>query len=96
MRARVPNRHRLEAVEAAVGDQFATVRRDFLAGLRAWTGPDRLTVVDWFTSEADARAGEAIDIPADLGALFSEWMSLLQDVEWYDLHQPWQISPGPR
>ena len=93
MRARVPERHRLEAVEESVGDRFAAHRTDFLAGLRAWTGPDRLTVVDWFTSEADARAGEAIDIPADLGALFGEWMSLLHDVEWYDLRQPWQMSP---
>ncbi len=95
MRARVPDRRRFEAVEAAVGDRFATLRRDFLAGLRAWTGPDRLTVVDWFTSEADARAGEAIDIPADLRALFGEWMSLLHDVEWYDLTQPWQAAPTP-
>ncbi len=95
MRARVHERHRLEAVEDSVGDRFAAHRPDFLAGLRAWTGPDRLTVVDWFTSEADARAGEAIDIPADLGTLFSEWMSLLHDVEWYDLRQPWQMSPEP-
>lgn len=95
MRARVPDRHRFEAVEAAVGDKFATVRRDFLAGFRAWTGPDRLTVVDWFTSEAEARAGEAIEIPADLGALFGEWMSLLHDVEWYDLADPWQVTPEP-
>ena len=71
MRARVPDRQRLEAVEAAMGDRFAALRRDFLAGLRAWTGPNRLTVVDWFTSEADARAGEAIEIPADLGELFT-------------------------
>ena len=95
MRARVPDRHRLEAIEAAMGSQFAALRRDFLSGLRAWTGPDRLTVVDWFTSEADARAGEAIDIPADLGARFGEWMSLLHDVEWYDLNQPWQVVPAP-
>ncbi len=93
MRARVPDRRRFEVLEAAAGDRFAAVRRDFLAGLRAWTGPDRLTVVDWFTSEADARAGEAIDLPADLGALFGEWMSLLHDVEWYDLTQPWQAAP---
>jgi hypothetical protein len=92
MRAGVADRQRLEAVETAVGDRFAAVRRDFLAGLRAWTGPGRLTVVDWFTSEADARAGEATEIPADLGALFGEWMSLLHDVEWYDVAEPWQVT----
>lgn len=37
MRANVPDRHRREAVEAAMGDRFAAVRPDFLAGLRAWT-----------------------------------------------------------
>lgn len=95
MRARVPDRHRFEAVEAAAADRFATIRRDFLAGLRAWTGPDLLTVVDWFTSEADARLGEAIEVPDDLAALFGEWMSLLHDVEWTDLSQPWQVTPEP-
>ncbi len=93
MRAQVPDRGRLEAVEAAIGDRFAALRPDFLAGLRAWTGPDRLTVVDWFTSVADARAGEAANTPADLAALFGEWMSLLRDVEWYDVAEPWQLSP---
>ena len=93
MRARVPDRSRLEAVEAAMGDRFAALRPDFLAGLRAWTGPEQLTVVDWFTSEADARAGEGVEIPPDLGALFGEWMSLLHDVEWYDVAQPWQVAP---
>lgn len=62
--------------------------------MRAWTAPDRLTVVDWFTSEAEARAGEAAEIPADLGSLFGEWMSLLHDVEWNDLVEPWQAHPA--
>ena len=93
MRARVPDRHGFEAVEAAIGNRFAAARHDFLAGLRAWTAADRLTAVDWFTSEADARAGEATEFPADLRALFAEWMSFLHDVEWYDLAQPWQVAP---
>ena len=94
MRARVPERRRLEDVEAAIGDRFAALRPDFLTGLRAWTAPDRLTVVDWFTSEAEARAGEAAGIPVDLGSLFGEWMSLLHDVEWNDLVEPWQAHPA--
>ena len=92
MRAHVADRQRLGEVEGAVGNRFAAVRPDFLAGLRAWTGPGRLTVVDWFTSEADARAGEAGGVPTDLGALFGEWMSLLSDVEWYDVADPWQVA----
>ena len=95
MRARVPDRSRLEEVEATIGDRFAAVRRDFLAGLRAWTASERVTVVDWFTSEADARAGEATEVPPGLGALFGQWMSLLYDVEWYDLTAPWQVSAEP-
>ena len=94
MRAHVPDRRRLEDVEAAIGDRFAALRPDFLTGIRAWTGADRLTVVDWFTSEAEARAGEAAGIPADLGSLFGEWMSLLHDVEWNDLVEPWQAHPA--
>jgi hypothetical protein len=94
MRARVPDRHRLEDVEAAIGHRFARLRPDFLTGIRAWTAPDRLTVVDWFRSEEEARAGEAAGIPADLGSLFGEWMSLLHDVEWNDLVEPWQAHPA--
>lgn len=93
MRAQVADRLRFESVEAAVSDRFAAVRPDFLGGLRIWTDPGRLTIVDWFTSEADARAGEASEMPADLGALFGEWMSLLDDVEWYDLPEPWHAGP---
>ena len=94
MRARVVDRRRFEDVEAAIGGRFAELRPDFLTGIRALTAPDRLTVVDWFTSEAEARAGEAAGVPPELGALFGDWMSLLHDVEWDDLVEPWQEHPA--
>ena len=89
MRARVRDRQRLEEVEASMGDQFASLRPDFIGGLRIWHGADRVTVVDSFTSEAEARAGEAKEMPEDLKVKFGAWMGLLDDVEWYDLAEPW-------
>lgn len=89
MRARVADRGRLEELEAAITDDFAALRPDFLAGIRAWTAPDRLMVVDFFSSEAEARAGEARPLPAGLRASFEEWLGLLDEVEWFDLPHPW-------
>ena len=96
MRATVADRARLEAGEEAIGPAFRALRPDFLAGYRVWLAADgsRLVAVDFFTSEADARAGEAQEMPDDLRRLFGEWMSLLADVEWYDLTQPWLSGPS--
>jgi len=94
MRATVADRGRLEAVEAEMGPAFQALRPDYLGGYRVWLDDARLVAVDFFTSEADARAGEAKGFPGDLQAQFDEWMGLLADVEWYDLSPPWLSGPG--
>lgn len=93
MRATVGDRARFEAIEEAVGDRFAALRPDVLGGLRAWHGPQRVTVVDWFTSEAEARAGEARPVPDDLRDQFSAWLAELDGVAWFDLSEPWESGP---
>ncbi|MDP9404705.1 MAG: hypothetical protein M3P85_15625 [Actinomycetota bacterium] len=94
MRARVRDRGRLEAIEAEVGPAFFELRPDFLDGYRAWLPDGSLAAVDYFNSVAEARAGEAREMPDHLTARFQEWMALLEGTGWYDLTEPLLAAPG--
>jgi hypothetical protein len=93
MRASVRDRARLEATEEALTTAFLELRPDFLAGYRAWFPDGSLAAVDYFRSEAEARAGEAREMPEQLAAGFRDWMALLEETEWYDLPDPWLAMP---
>lgn len=93
MQGRVKDPDRLRAIEAEASDAFRRARPDMIGGLRAWHGDGRLTAVDYFTSEAEARKGESRELPPELKALFDEWMSLLEDIRFIDLRDPWLASP---
>jgi hypothetical protein len=45
-----------------------------------------------FTSEAAARQGESVEMPADMRAQMEEELSVMQDVHYLDLHHPWFAS----
>jgi hypothetical protein len=45
-----------------------------------------------FTSEAEARAAEKREVPPEASRLLAEEMSLIDDVRYLDLHQPWFAS----
>lgn len=93
MRAHVRDRRRLEAIEAEIGPAFRELRPDLLGAYRAWFPDGTLAAVDYFRSEAEARAGEAKEMPDALRAGFGEWMSLLEGTEWHDLVDPWLAAP---
>lgn len=93
MRARCSDRARWEAVEEGAAGLWAEARPDFMGALRVWSG-DVVHCVDYFTSEAEARAGERQEPPEELKRLFGEWMSLLGEQVWYDLPEPWLASPS--
>lgn len=94
MRAAVRDRERLEAVEAEIGPAFIEHRPDFLEGNRLWFDDGTLVALDYFSSEAEARAGEAKPLPEVLATGFQQWFSLLVDPEWYDLTNPWIAGPA--
>jgi hypothetical protein len=94
MRARVADRARFGEIEERVGEPFHRARPDLLGALRAWHADGTLTAVDWFSSVAEARAGEGQDMPAQLQALFDQWQEQLADTRWLDLPDPWHASPG--
>ena len=93
MRAGVRDRAGFEAAESRLGPRFVEHRPDFLAGYRLWSGDTTVVALDYFSSEADARGGEAKPMPDDLAAGFQEWQSLLVDTEWYDITDPWLRMP---
>lgn len=83
------DRDQLHAVDAGFEEVAADWRPDLIGGLRVWTGPDRYTDVNYFTSEADARAGEKKEPPPELAAQASQFEALMADVEFIDLKDPW-------
>jgi fermentation-respiration switch protein FrsA (DUF1100 family) len=93
MRAQVRDRRRFEAIEDEITPQFMRLRPDLLAAYRAWFPGGSVAAIDYFTSEAEARAGEQKEMPDAFGERFREWMSLLNDVEWFDLADPWMGTP---
>ncbi len=65
------DRAQLDKMDAAL-EPFAGQRPDLLGGLRVWTGPDSCIDVAYFTSEAEARKGEKVELPDELKELMSE------------------------
>lgn len=81
------DRARIERVDLAL-PQVAQLRSDLLGVVRIWTGPTTCVDVNYFTSEADARAGEGSDIPAELQPLMAEFQEITRRTEYLDLTDP--------
>ncbi|HEX2193337.1 MAG TPA: hypothetical protein VHH09_09095 [Acidimicrobiales bacterium] len=89
MLARVADRGTLTRIEEDLDEAFRRWRPDALGGYRVWLPDGRMLAVDYFSSEAEARAGERSEPPPDVAELFPEWMAQLSDQEWFDLPSPW-------
>lgn len=64
-------------------------RPDLIGGFRMWTGPDTAVEVNYFTSEADARAGEQKPPPPDFAGDQATFESLMENATFLDLRDPW-------
>jgi hypothetical protein len=93
MSGTVKDRARMAAIDAAFTEQAGDFRPDVLGGVRVWTGGDAYVEAVYFTSEAEARANEAKELPAELQALFAEMGEVVGDVEYTDITDPWLHSP---
>jgi hypothetical protein len=74
----------------------ATLRRlrpDVIGGLVAWHGDGRFTQTVYFVNEAEARAGETRQFSREDVAARDEVLSLLKEVRYVDLRDPWIFSP---
>jgi len=94
MRGRVTDPQKMEAVEPRMGE-FETamhrIRPDILGEMIVEHGDGTYTDAVYFTSEADARAGESQSMPDDVAGLFNEIMSAIAIDEFLDLKEPWLV-----
>lgn len=90
---RMTDRARAMELFDGVGDQLASLRPDILGGYFALHGDDGYTQVVYFTSEEDARAGEAQEATDEAAGLDDEYARLQAEPPRYlDLPDPWLAS----
>ena len=87
MKVRGVDRAKVERLDETF-DELASLRPDLLGGLRAWTGPDSYVEAAYFTSEADARAGEKAELPEAVQAVMAEFQEMMANTEFIDLKDP--------
>jgi len=69
-------------------------RPDLLGSIAALHEGDRFTQAAYFTAEDAARGGESSEPPPELRARLEEQGTLLTDLSYVDLREPWLHSPG--
>ena len=87
--ANVPPRAELKEMDEQFAKHANTWRPDLIGGLRVWTGKTSTVEVNYFTSEAEARANENKEPPAELAALFAQYGEAMANTEFLDLRDPW-------
>jgi hypothetical protein len=92
MQGRCADPARLAEIEKQFMPQLTEMRPDVLGSLRGWDG-DHFTEAIYFTSEADARKGEAKMAESGAPAGMDEYGELTEDVTFIDLTDPWLRSP---
>lgn len=81
------DRARMARVDEAF-TKFSNLRPDLMGSFRVWTGPDSCIEANYFTSEAEARAGEQQEMPAEIQEMMSEFQDVMQNTEFLDLTEP--------
>jgi hypothetical protein len=84
--------HDVAAVRALATEAepaLAEWRPDLIGGIVAFHGDGGYTEADYFTSEAEARAGEAREPTPAMRELLGRWKPLFADVTYFDLRRPW-------
>jgi hypothetical protein len=73
-------------------DRLHELRPEIMGGIFATYGDDGYVEAIYFTSEAEAREHEKMEIPDDLRSLFEEEQRLGGEVTYLDLHMPMLVS----
>ncbi len=80
------------AVEEELMPQLHELRTELLGVIRAWDG-DFFAVAAYFASEHTAREGEGMVFPEEMQETFNQRLELMEDVTYYDLKDPWLLTP---
>jgi hypothetical protein len=83
------DRASLARLDRAFEEHAPTFRPDIIGGLRVWTEPDAGYDVTYFTSEAEARAGESKPLPPEFDEVAGDMERLMANTEFFDLGEPW-------
>ena len=92
IQGRATDKQALQSMSKEFEDRMAELRPDVIGSLTAWDG-DFYTDVIYFTNEAEARAGEAKPMPADLQAEMEKWQGSTEGAQFHDLKDPKLVSP---
>lgn len=93
MKGSASDRAVIAELDAVFSAHAPTWRPDVIGGLRAWTSPTDYVEVMYFTSEAEARANEQRDPPAEVADHFDAYQAVMSDVTYFDLPEP-VLVPG--
>lgn len=89
-----PNPDRAQELMNQNSDEWAEFRPEVLGSLGISHSDNTWTMALYFTSEAEARAGEAKEPPQKLKAQMEEMDQLgVGEPEFFDLKDPWRSSP---
>jgi hypothetical protein len=67
-------------------------RKDILGGTTAISTDGTVFDTNYFTSEAEAREGEKMEMPAEFQKLFEGYGEIAGPIEYIDLRDPWLFS----
>ena len=88
IQSKVRDRKRVEELNDAFASELTASRPDVVGGVTVWSG-DLSHDITYFSSEAEAREGEKKELPEEHRKVFEEWHSLIEDVSYIDLKDPW-------
>jgi hypothetical protein len=92
MEGHVTDRARADRLEQSSDEPLAEFRPDLLGSVVAYFEDGEYADVAYFTSEAEARAGEEKDMPAEAAEQFGEWEQVMKVDKYLDLKDPWVLS----
>ena len=94
MQGRSSDPERARQLMAEDSTDWSSFRPDMLGSLAVGHDGGAYTMVMWFTSEAEAREGEAKEPPPELKAQMEEMGTLsVGQPEFFDLTDPWLYAP---
>ena len=92
IQGRVEDRDRLRSIQDELMNDMQEQRPEVLGLVQAWDG-DFLTQAVYFASEHTAREGEGKAVPDEVLERLNEWRSLVEDLTYIDLVDPWLHTP---
>lgn len=95
MQGRTSDPQRARELMSDDNPEWQTYRPDVLGSLSAVHDGDAWTMAIYFSSEAEARAGEQKEPPESIRKAMAEVDSLtVGDTSYFDLKDPWLVSPS--